>query len=493
LTEVKGGVIIRHNKTIIKSISKTKNPRRLAAVYYDVVVMGAGPGGYVSAIRAAQLGAKTAIIEKDQVGGTCLNVGCIPTKALIKNVEILHSIEIGKQRGIKVQEISLDYRKAVKAKDKAVKQLVHGVEVLLSANQIDLYRGTGTVQENHTILVTSEENGTQEIQYGKLIIATGSRPAAPPFAGSDLDGVMTSTEMLKIDCVPEKLVIIGGGVIGCEFASIFKAYGSQVTIIEMMPAVVAMMDEDISWAVGEMLLEKEIQLKLGQQVKEIRKNTDDSLEVVTVNGEGQTECYQANQVLISIGRKPNIEGLEALQLEAERGYIKVTDKLETNVADVYAIGDVTGKKMLAHVATEMGIRAAENATGQNKLVDLDIVPSCLYTIPEVGSVGLTEAEAKAKGKELLVGRFPLTHCGKAVASGEPEGLFKIIADKETRVLLGAHLIGKSATEVVAEMTAYMKMGASIDDVIDTIHAHPTISEAVAEAARDLDGCCIHKL
>lgn len=462
-------------------------------MYYDVVVMGAGPGGYVSAIRAAQLGAKTAIIEKDQVGGTCLNYGCIPTKALIKNVEILHNIEIGKQRGIKVQEISLDYRKAVKAKDKAVKQLVHGVEVLLSANNVDLIRGTGTVLQNHMISINSEENGTQEIQYGKLIIATGSRPATPPISGSDLDGVMTSTEMLKIDSVPERLVIIGGGVIGCEFASIFKAYGSQVTIIEMLPAAVAMMDEDISNYIGEMLQEKEIDLKLEQQVKEIVKNTDGLLEVLTVNTEGQTESYPANQVLISIGRKPNTEGLECLPLETDRGYIKVTDKLETNVADVYAIGDVTGKKMLAHVATEMGIRAAENATGLNKAVDLDFVPSCLYTIPEVGSVGLTETEARAKGYDLLIGKFPLSNCGKAVASGEPEGIFKIIADKQTRKILGAHLIGKSATEVIAEMTAYLKMGASIDDVIDTIHAHPTISEAVAEAARDLDGCCIHML
>lgn len=460
-------------------------------MHYDVVVLGAGPGGYVSAIRAAQLGAKTAIIEKDQVGGTCLNAGCIPTKSLIKNVEILHSMELGKQRGIRAQEVSLDYRRAVKVKNSAVKQLVNGVEALLASNGVDLYRGKGCVEEGQTISIETAQNEIVKIRYGKLIIATGSRPAMPPIKGAELEGVMTSTEMLQMESVPERLVIIGGGVIGCEFASIFNAYGSQVTIVEMLPAVVAMLDEDISRYMGDMLQERGVDLKLGKQVREISGNKDGMLEVSITDKDGRQETLCGNQVLISVGRKPNLEGLETLNLEMEKGYIKVSEKLETNVTGVYAIGDVTGKKLLAHVASEMGIKAAENATGSDKKVELDIVPSCIYTIPEVGSVGLSEAEARAKGHRLLIGRFPLIACGKAVATGEPEGVFKIVADSDTRKLLGAHLIGKSATEVIAEMTAYMKMGASIDDILDTIHAHPTISEAVAEASRAADGCCIH--
>lgn len=460
-------------------------------MYYDVVVLGAGPGGYVSAIRAAQLGAKTAVIEEDQVGGTCLNAGCIPTKSLIKNVEILHCMELGKKRGIQTQEVKLDYRKAVKAKNNAVKQLVNGVEGLLISNGVDLYRGKGSVRAGRIVSIENAQNETLDIQYGKLIIATGSKPAMPPIKGAELEGVMTSEELLQIESVPERLIIIGGGVIGCEFASIFNAYGCQVTIVEMLPALVAMLDEDISNYMADMMMERGVELKLGRQVKQISRNNDELLMVSFTGQDGQEEFLCGNLVLISVGRKPNLDGLESLDLDMEKGCIKVNNMLETSTAGVFAVGDVTGKKQLAHVASEMGIKAAENAMGADKIMRLDIIPSCIYTIPEVGTVGLSEAEARTGGHEVLIGRFPLMACGKAVATGESEGVFKLIADRETRMLLGAHLIGKSATEVVAEMAAYMKMGARVDDVVDTIHAHPTISEAIAEAARDIDGCCIH--
>jgi len=460
-------------------------------MYYDVVVLGAGPGGYVSAIRASQLGAKTAIVEKNQVGGTCLNAGCIPTKALLKNVEILHCLELGKQRGIDAQEVQLDYRKAIKAKNGAVRQLVKGVEGLLASNDVDLYRGKGCVKENQVISIASSENKTQMIRYGKLIIATGSKPATLPIKGVELEGVVFSEEMLGMDTVPERLIIIGGGVIGCELANVLNAYGSHVTIVEMLPGVVAMLDEDISHYMEEVLRGQGINLKLGKQVNQISNNDDGMLKVFITDHSGEEEILYGNQVLLSIGRQPNLEGLESLNLETERGYIKVNEKLETSQAGVYAIGDVTGKKLLAHVASEMGIRAAENAMGFDRRLELDIIPSCIYTIPEIGTVGLSESEARLKGYSILIGKFPLLACGKAVATGEAEGIFKLIADKDTRKLLGAHLIGKSATELVSEMSAYMKMGAKIDDVIDTIHAHPTISEAIVEAARDIDGNCIH--
>lgn len=461
-------------------------------MFYDVVVLGAGPGGYVSAIRAAQLGAKTAIIEKNKVGGTCLNVGCIPTKALMKNVEILHYIDAGKKRGIKVKgELELDYAKAVKAKDKAVKQLVNGVTGLLGSNEITMYQGMGTVKAGNRIEVAAENGDVETIEYGKLILATGSSPKMPPIPGADLEGVMTSEGFLSITEVPEKLVVIGAGVIGCELATVFKAYGSQITMVEMMDKPVAILDSDVANYMEGILTQQGIDLKLGKQVKSIARNDAGSLDVTIADKDGNEEVVSGDKVLISIGRGPNVAGLDELGLETERGYVVVNDKLETSAKDVYAIGDVTGKKLLAHVASEMGVVAAENAMGASKIMDLSIVPSCIYTIPEVGCVGMSEKEAKDAGYDVICGKFPLVACGKAVATGDTEGMFKIVADKKTRKVLGAHLVGKSATELVAEMAAYMKMNATVDDVVDTIHAHPTISESIAEAARDIDNCTIH--
>ena len=461
-------------------------------MFYDVVVLGAGPGGYVSAIRAAQLGAKTAIIEKNKVGGTCLNVGCIPTKALMKNVEILHYIDAGKKRGIKVKgELELDYAKAVKAKDKAVKQLVNGVTGLLGSNEITMYQGMGTVKAGNKIEVAAENGDVETIEYGKLILATGSSPKMPPIPGADLEGVMTSEGFLSITEVPEKLVVIGAGVIGCELATVFKGYGSQITMVEMMDKPVAILDSDVANYMEGILTQQGIDLKLGKQVKSIARNDAGSLDVTIADKDGNEEVVSGDKVLISIGRGPNVAGLDELGLETERGYVVVNDKLETSAKDVYAIGDVTGKKLLAHVASEMGVVAAENAMGASKIMDLSIVPSCIYTIPEVGCVGMSEKEAKDAGYDVICGKFPLVACGKAVATGDTEGMFKIVADKKTRKVLGAHLVGKSATELVAEMAAYMKMNATVDDVVDTIHAHPTISESIAEAARDIDNCTIH--
>lgn len=461
-------------------------------MFYDVVVLGAGPGGYVSAIRAAQLGAKTAIIEKNKVGGTCLNVGCIPTKALMKNVEILHYIDAGKKSGIKVKgELELDYAKAVKAKDKAVKQLVNGVTGLLGSNEITMYQGMGTVKAGNKIEVAAENGDVETIEYGKLILATGSSPKMPPIPGADLEGVMTSEGFLSITEVPEKLVVIGAGVIGCELATVFKAYGSQITMVEMMDKPVAILDSDVANYMEGILTQQGIDLKLGKQVKSIARNDAGSLDVTIADKDGNEEVVSGDKVLISIGRGPNVAGLDELGLETERGYVVVNDKLETSAKDVYAIGDVTGKKLLAHVASEMGVVAAENAMGASKIMDLSIVPSCIYTIPEVGCVGMSEKEAKDAGYDVICGKFPLVACGKAVATGDTEGMFKIVADKKTRKVLGAHLVGKSATELVAEMAAYMKMNATVDDVVDTIHAHPTISESIAEAARDIDNCTIH--
>lgn len=303
---------------------------------YDVAVLGAGPGGYVAAIRAAQIGAKVAIIEKASVGGTCLNVGCIPTKALIKNVEILHAIDAGKKRGIKIDgNIELDYAKAVKAKDNAVKQLVNGVTGLLASNGVDQYQGMGTVVEDNFISIEKSDGETEKIQYNKLIIATGSSPKLPPIPGADLEGVMTSTELLSIKEVPKQLIIIGAGVIGCEFASIFNAYGSKITMVEMESRPVAMMDSDVAENMNGMLMQNGIDLKLERQVKSITKRADGSLDVAIADKSGEEEIITGTAVLISIGRKSNLDGLDNLKLQTEKGFIIVNDKLETSVPDVY--------------------------------------------------------------------------------------------------------------------------------------------------------------
>lgn len=457
---------------------------------YDVAVLGAGPGGYVSAIRAAQLGAKTAIIEKKRVGGTCLNVGCVPTKALMKNVEILHGLDIGRQRGIQAEKVTLDFKKAIRAKDKAVRQLTGGVEGLLASNGVERYAGMGTVKEDHQIQI-STEGGLETIAYDKLIIATGSAPSLPPIPGIETPGIVTSDALLNETQVPEKLVIIGGGVIGCEMASIFRAYGSKVTIVEMMPALVSNLDHSISESMMGIITGQGIEVKVRQRVIRFEQAADNEINVILEGPDKTEETLTGSKVLISTGRKPMTAGLEELGLEIEKGFMQINDHLETSRKGVYAIGDVTGKRQLAHVASEMGIWAAENAMGADKKLDLNIVPSCVYTIPEVGSVGLSEAEAKEKGLETVIGTFPLMACGKAVATGEANGIFKIIAHKGTRKILGAHLIGKSATEIIAEMAAYMKMGATVEDITETIHSHPTISESIAEAARAVDGLCVH--
>lgn len=452
---------------------------------YDIVVLGAGPGGYVAAIRAAQLGAKTAIIEKEYFGGTCLNVGCTPTKTLVKNAEILTSLKKAESRGITATNLEMDIVKAIEHKNQVVGQLTQGIEGLIKSNGIDIYSGFGNVTNNNTVKV--QDYG--EIGFKKLIIATGSSPTIPPIKGVDCEGILTSTELLEIEEVPKHLLIIGGGVIGCEFATIFRAFGSEVTIVEMQPRVIPNMDKDISRMLRRNLKDKGIDIKTGNYVNKISK-TVEGYEVEVKKGE-TTEVVEVDKVLLSVGRTPNISGLHELDLDLNDKFIEVDDNLETSIPGIYAIGDVTGKMQLAHVASAMGTRAVENCLVEVKPMDLSIVPNCIYTLPEIGAVGLTEKQAKEKYDEILIGTFPLMASGKAFAMGEVEGAFKVIADKETKKILGAHLFGPNATEIIAEVAAYMKMGATIDEIGETIHAHPTISECVMEAVHVAKGHCIH--
>lgn len=452
---------------------------------YDVVILGAGPGGYVAAVRAAQLGATTAIIEKDSFGGTCLNVGCAPTKILIKNAEIINSVKKATERGITVSNLKLDISEAINYKDQVIDQLTQGVEGLIKSNKIDVYKGTGNVTKTNTVIIDGEE----EIGFKKLIIATGSSPIIPPIAGIDCGGILTNAELLSLKEIPKHLLIVGGGVIGCEFATIFRAFGSEVTIVEMQKSLVPNMDKDISKMLGRNLKDKGVCIKTGHTVNKISRSNDD-YQVEITKGD-KSEIIEPDKILVSVGRKPNLLGLYALDLTIEGMFIKVNDYLETNIKNIYAIGDVTGKMQLAHVASAMGIRVVENCFIEKKPMDLSIVPNCIYTLPEIGAVGLTEMQAKEKYDEIIVGRFPLIASAKAFAMGDVEGMFKVIADKKTKKVVGAHLFGSNATEIIAELAAYMKMGATIDDIGETIHAHPTISECVMEAAHDAAGHCIH--
>lgn len=456
---------------------------------YDVVILGGGPGGYVAAIRAAQLGGKVAVVEKNSLGGTCLNVGCIPTKTMVKSAEIIHSIKHAGSKGIIVQPPQVDMQKVVENKDMVVKKLIGGVVAVLKSHGIKTYSGKGHVNKNKTINIVDGQDQGQVLAFKKLIIATGSTPLVPSIEGLNEPGILTSTEILDLKEVPKELVIIGGGVIACEFATIFNAFGSKVTIVAKRPRLVPNMDKDISAALLNSFLKSGVQVLTSTKVDKVEKQKDKY--VVFVSGE-KSFNIDADKVLVSIGRKACVEGLQDLGLNMDK-IVEVDEYLRTSVENVYAVGDVTGKIRLAHVASTQGIKAAENAMGQSNKMNYNIVPSCIFTIPEIGSVGMTEEQARNKYDDVLVGKFPMTSSGKAVAMGETQGFTKIIADKKYGEIVGVHILGPSATESIAQATAVMRLEGTIEELIDTIYPHPTISETIMEAAHHALGEGIHLL
>jgi len=447
---------------------------------YDVAVVGAGPGGYVAAIRASQLGFKTVIIEKDRIGGTCLNVGCIPTKALIKNAEILQTVKHANQRGLLISEAKVDMPRTLKMKNEIVKMLSGGVQVLLEANHISIIQGKAEILSNHLMTVDG-----LEISFENLIIATGSSNDIPSIPGIHSPGILSSSTILDLDHIPKSLAIIGGGVIGCEFATIFNSFGTQVTIIEMMPHILSMLDQDISIGIEESLSNDGVNIYTNHRVQEvIPKNNGYELKL---SGE-KIGAVTVSDVLVSVGRAPNLQGLQALKLEmdSKNRFVKVNNHLQTNIDNIYAIGDVTGQMMLAHVASAQGIIAAENIAGEKRLMSYQAIPNCIFTLPEIGSVGLTDGE-------LFVGVFPMNACGKAIAMGETNGFTKLIADKKSGKILGAHIIGPHATELIGQITMLMNKNGTLEDVTKTIQAHPTIGESISEAAHLALGFPIHTL
>ncbi len=458
----------------------------------DVVIIGGGPGGYVAAIRAAQLGAKVTLIEKDELGGICLNWGCIPTKALLRGVELLEALEGSKDFGIQFGEVSVDFSKLIARKDRAVKTLVSGVSGLMKSNGIEVMKGKARLISPQNIEVIDGKQQKLTFPARKIIIATGSVSADLPIPGGKLPGVIDSNGALQLAEVPESMVIIGAGPIGLEFGTIFAALGAKVTILEMLPQILPSEDPEIASSLDKSLRRYKMQILTGCQVKEVGEGAEGKRKVVALTGEGE-KAFEAKYVLVAVGRKPNLDGLglpEAGVRFSKKG-IEVNEKLETNVPGIYAIGDVTGQWLLAHFAMAQGEVAAKNALGQEAHMDSRVVPRCVYTLPEVAAVGMTEKQAQDAGYELKVGRFPFAANGKATVLGERSGLVKIIAETKYDEILGVHIFGPHATDLIGEAVLAMRLEGTAPDMAQAIHPHPTLSEAMMEAAFDVDGRAVH--
>ncbi len=457
----------------------------------DVVIIGGGPGGYVSAIKAAHLGLKAVLIEKDKLGGVCLNWGCIPTKALVSTAELLNHLQRAGEFGIQVKDYSIDFPAIMKRKDLITQRLSSGVGQLMKANQVRVARGEGQIVEPGKVEVTNTAGEKELIKTKNIIIATGSKVMRLPLPGIDSEGVITSDEALSLSELPSRMLIIGGGVVGIEFAGIFKALGVEVTVVEMLPRILLPIDEEIAFRLTQLLKRKGIEILTDSKVKEIKKNHQ-NLEVMISTSDGEKKL-ETEKVLLAAGRIPELGNIDVqrLGIELDGKAIKVDEKMRTNIPGIYAVGDVVGRIMLAHVASREGIVAVENISGKETLMDYKVVPNCVFSMPEVASVGLTEEEARKENNNIKVSKFPFMANGKALGMGETEGMVKIIADADTSELLGFHILGVHASDLIAEGTLAMSMEATAFEIINTIHAHPTLAEAIAEAAEGIVGKPIH--
>ena len=451
---------------------------------FDVVVIGGGPAGYVAAIRAAQVGGKVAVVEKSELGGTCLNRGCIPTKTFLKNAEIIEGIEMSSKRGIILEneKFTVDMPKVVSLKNEIVKTLTNGVQGLLKSNSIKIFKGVGKINKDKDVVI----NGEKVLRTNKIILAGGSKVGSVNIPGIESKRVLTSDDILDLKELPKSLAVIGGGVVGVELGQAYLSFGSEVTVIEMMDRIVPGVDREASETLRKALEKKGMKILTSSKIKEII-DEGDKLRIKLED----KEDVVAEKVLLSIGRVPDLEAVGELDLEMERGKIKVDKYMETSVEGVYAPGDINGIKMLAHAAFRMGEVAAENAIlGNHREIKLETTPSAIYTIPEVGMVGLTEEEAKEK-YDISVGKFAFVGNGRALASGDTTGFVKVIADKKYGEILGVHIVGQSAAEIINEASSLMAMEITVDEVIKTIHGHPTFSEALFEACADVLGEAIH--
>ncbi len=455
---------------------------------YDVVVVGAGPGGYVAALRAAQLGATVCLIERDVVGGTCLNRGCIPSKALIHSAALWKRAREGAAFGVTASNWTFDWGQAQARKNEVVGFQVKGVHTLLGAAKVELKQGTGSLVDARTVRISA--NGAGETITAKaIIIASGSEPAGIPGVQVDGERVLTSTEALQLSELPRTFLIVGGGVIGMEFASMLSTLGTQVTMVEMLPQILAMEDPMLVRVLQGALQKQGVTFHVNTKVEKVE--TTPSGVGVQVSGGTNLE---AERVLIATGRALNSQriGLEGAGVKVERGAILVNERMETSVPGIYAIGDVTGISLLAHVASMQGLVAAANATGGRASMDYSAVPNCIYTDPEIASVGLSEPQAKAQGRAVKVGRFNFAALGKAMCIGETAGAVKVVADGETDRVLGVGIVGPHATDLIAEGVLAIRHGLTARQVAEAIHSHPTLPEGIGEAMHDVHGQAIHK-
>ncbi|MEY8434641.1 dihydrolipoyl dehydrogenase [Streptococcus hyointestinalis] len=457
----------------------------LGADEYDIVVVGGGPAGYYAAIRGAQLGGKIAIVEKSEFGGTCLNKGCIPTKTYLKNAEILDGLKIAAGRGINLASTnySIDMDKTVAFKDGVVKTLTGGVRGLLKANKVEIFNGLGQVNPDKTVVI-----GDKVIKGRHIILATGSKVSRINIPGIDSPLVLTSDDILDLKEIPSSLAVIGGGVVGVELGLVYAAYGTEVTVIEMADRIIPAMDKEVSLELQRVLAKKHgMKFLTSTSLSEIVEHGNQ----LTLKLADGTEVV-ADKALLSIGRVPQLKGLENLDLELERGRIKVDAYQETSIKGIYAPGDVNGTKMLAHAAYRMGEIAAENALrGNTRKAHLDFTPAAVYTHPEVAMVGLTEDQAREQYGEILVGKNSFAGNGRAIASNEAEGFVKVISEPKYHEILGVHIIGPAAAEIINEAATIMEMELTIDEVAQSIHGHPTFSEVLYEAVMDVLGEAIH--
>jgi dihydrolipoamide dehydrogenase len=461
---------------------------------FDVVIIGSGPGGYVAAIRAGQLGLKTAIIEKDKdLGGTCLNIGCIPSKALLTSSDhFIFAKKEAQKHGIVIDSVHVDLNKMQQRKDKVVKTLTGGVRSLMKINKVTTFEGIGTITAPEKVSVKSSAGETQEIETKNILIATGSVPVELPFAKFDGKTIVSSTEALCFTEAPKKLLVIGAGAIGLELGSVWSRLGSEVTVLEFLPRIAVGFDLEVSNLLQRALTAQGMTFHLETKVSAVK--IDNGRVTATATKGKEEEKFEADKVLVSVGRKPFSEGLGAEEVGIElddRKRIKIDKNFRTNIEGIYAIGDVVAGPMLAHKAEEEGIACVENFAGKSGHVNYDVIPGIIYTNPELAGAGVTEDFAKEKGMDVRIGKFPFRANGRALANEDFEGLVKFVADAKTDRILGAHILSHAASELIAESVSVMEFGGSSEDLGRTVHAHPTLSEAVKEAALAVDKRALH--
>lgn len=453
-----------------------------------IAIIGGGPGGYVAAIRAAQLGARVILIEKENIGGTCLNVGCIPTKALLQSAESLAQFRQAKKFGIEVEIKSFDWSAIMKRKNQIVQQLVKGVQGLIKANQIELLKGTAVFLDDQTLEISGADGEKIELVPDRIVIATGSRPFIPPIKGlNTVPDWLDSSKALSLEGLPSSIAIIGGGVIGIEFASIFNQFGVHVTIIEEQEEILPSMDHELAGLLRKKLTKEGVVFCLGQGVKEVSSTTGKVF--VSID----EETVEAEKLLIAVGRRSYLEGLGLgnTSIKTDKGRILSDSFTQTNLDHIYAIGDCTGQTMLAHYASAQGELAAENALGERKKFDGDNIPGCVYSDPEFAGVGLLEQEAAERNLTISVGKFPLKASGKALTMNKTYGMAKVLIEKESHKILGVHILGERATDLISEATVVMQNEGTAQEIVEAIHPHPTLSEVVREATLAAETRAIH--